>query len=187
MEFNAQFGIDTNVTIALRDAKSFKIIESVRAKNRVTNLALSGIVKMIYGEFGTVEDLAGYVPRYFALGGETSGSSPSETTVVPSPTDTQLEYEITDNEGEIYYRIPITQKNIINTNLANGVIKIAYRAYTPGKRFNGMDLFEAGLFTSAEGNTCFARIGFPTVVKQQGTVLDILWEINVRSMTTEEV
>ena len=168
-----QMSIENNVTLAIRD-EAFNIIETHHKRNRVTNLALYGIAKLIFGSFTNINEISDYIPKYIAFG--TGGDT-------PSPTETSLKAEITDSENNPV-RIPITQKNIVNTNLTDGVVKVVYRAYTASTVFAGVTLNEMGLFVEDTGNNLFARVGLESIVTERGKVLDILWEINIRSTTT---
>lgn len=170
-----QMSIENNVTLAIRD-EAFNIIETHHKRNRVTNLALYGIAKLIFGSFTNINELSDYIPKYIAFG--TGGDD-------PAPTETSLKAEITDSENNPV-RIPITQRNIVNTNLENGVVKVVYRAYTASTVFAGVTLNEMGLFVEDTGNNLFARVGLESIVTERGKVLDILWEINIRSTTTVE-
>lgn len=173
-----QMDIESNVILTVRDA-TFNEVKTVHKRNRVTNRALYGVARLLFGLTNEMEE---FVPRYIAFGtGTVTGSS------APNPTDTGLSNEITDNESNTV-RIPITQRNIINSNLNNGVVKVAFRAYTASGVFTNITLTEMGLFIEETGNNLFARVGLGEgVTKGETDVLDVLWEINIRSTTTEEV
>lgn len=173
-----QMSIENNVTLTVRD-EAFNVIKTYHKRNRITNLALYGVAKLIFGNFVSLDEAKGYAPKYIAFG---TGST------TPAPTDSGLENEITINNDEPV-RVLITQRNIVNTNLANGVVKTVFRAYTSSSTFNGIALTEMGLFIEDSGNNLFARVGLggegeDPVIKTEKEVLDILWEVNVRSTTT---
>lgn len=165
-----------NFRIIKRDAKTGKPKETRTSKNRVTKMALMGIVRMINGEFNqtTPEDMSYYIPKYLALGtNKASTINPGVTT------------EITVNDSklldELSPRILLTQRNIVENIENNPYIKLTIKCYIPESSYVGQSIGEAGLFSRNKGSNCWARISFNPILKIEEEVLDVTWEITILS------
>lgn len=166
-----------NVRILKRDARTGRILEQRDRKNRVTKMALMGIVRFINGEFNetTPDDMYMYIPHYLALG------SNKASTVNPGVTS-----EVTVNDSklldEISPRILLTQRNIIENIESNPYIKLTIKCYIQEDAFVDETIGEAGLFSKESGANCWARIAFDPFKKGEGEVIDVTWEITVLSV-----
>lgn len=168
-----------NVRVRKRDAKTGRIIEERKGKNRVTKLCLMGIIRMINGEFNntTPEDINDYIPKYLALGSNRAGGINQGVTSEVTVNDSKLLDEISP-------RILLTQKNIVENRLTNPFIKLTIKVFIPVDMFVGETIGEAGLFTKNSGNNCWARIAFDPILKAANEVFDVTWEITVMSVGT---
>lgn len=175
----SQIAPQINVRICRRDAKTGRIIEKREGKNRVTKLALMGIVRMINGEFNstTPEDINDYIPKYLALGSNRAGGINPGVTSEVTVNDSKLLDEISP-------RILLTQKNILENRLTNPFIKLTIKVFIPVDMFVGESIGEAGLFAKKTGNNCWARIAFDPIIKNPNEVFDVTWEITVMSVGT---
>lgn len=174
--------VNVNVRLTKRDVTTGKILHNVEGHNRVTKMAVMGLIRFINGEFNDTTPLTilNYIPRYLALGTNTAGTiNPGVTTEV-TVNDSKLLSEITNNVGEPM-RIRLTQRNIEN-RYTNPYITLTIRCFIPVDQFVGEVLGEAGLFTDETGNNCWARITFEPFTKELNTVVDVTWEITVVSM-----
>lgn len=165
-----------NVRIIRRTANG-RELDRREGKNRVTKLALMGIIRMINGEFTnkTPEDIDNYVPHYLALGSNAGDNINPGVTSAVTVNDSRLLHEISP-------RIKLTQRNIIENRETNPFIKLTIRVFIPVDQFVGETIGEAGLFTKESGNNCWARIAFDPIQKQANEVLDVTWEITVMSV-----
>lgn len=165
-----------NVRIIRRTANG-RELDRREGKNRVTKLALMGIIRMINGEFTnkTPEDIDNYVPHYLALGSNSGDNINPGVTSAVTVNDSKLLHEISP-------RIKLTQRNIIENRETNPFIKLTIRVFIPVDQYVGETIGEAGLFTKESGNNCWARIAFEPIQKQANEVLDVTWEITVMSV-----
>lgn len=165
-----------NVRIIRRTANG-REIERREGKNRVTKLALMGIIRMINGEFTnkTPEDIDNYVPHYLALGSNLGGIINPGVSSSVTVNDSKLLYEIPP-------RIKLTQRNIIENRETNPFIKLTIRVFVGVDDYVNQTIGEAGLFTKDSGNNCWARIAFDPIQKMSNEVLDVTWEITVMSV-----
>jgi len=172
-----------NVLINKRDSKTGRILETRMVKNRVTKLALLGIVRLINGEFNntTPLNIENYIPKYLALGSNTAEEiSPGVTTEV-TVNDSRLLDEIIGSNN-LQQRILLTQKNILENNLVNPYIKLTMKVFIPTDAFVNEVIGEAGLFTQSSGNNCWARVAFAPFTKTYNEVIDVTWDINIMSV-----
>lgn len=190
MFVGSQAPLYQNVYIRRR-TKSGKILEERFAKNRVTRLMLYGIGKFLLGHFNnsSPDKIYEYIPRYLALGTNTPGSDASVAgvTTISSVNDTRLLNEIkqlnTTGETQSVKRIWIAERNMckINTKFSDPFIKVSIKAYISSKNYDGMSIGEAGLFSKEQDNNCLARVCFSPILKNEGEVLDIQWDITLLS------
>lgn len=175
----SQIAPQFNVRIRRRDAKTGRIIEERKGKNRVTKLCLMGIIRMFNGEFNntTPEDINDYIPKYLALGSNRAGAINPGVTSEVTVNDSKLLDEISP-------RILLTQKNIVENRLTNPFIKLTIKVFIPVDMFVGETIGEAGLFAKESGNNCWARIAFDPLLKGANEVFDATWEITVMSVGT---
>lgn len=166
-----------NVRLTKRDAITGKTLQTVEGHNRVTKMALMGLIRFINGEFNDTTPLTilDYIPRYLALGSNTAGAINPGVSSEVTVNDSKLLSEISP-------RIKLTQRNIIENRYTNPYIKLTIRVFIPVDQFVGEEIGEAGLFTSESGNNAWARITFEKMTKEANTVIDITWEITIVSM-----
>lgn len=174
--------VNVNVRLTKRDATTGRILHNVEGHNRVTKMAIMGIIRFCNGEFNDTTPLTilNYIPRYLALGSNTAGTINPGVTSEVTVNDSKLLSEIMSDTGE-NMRIKLTQRNIEN-RYTNPYIKLTIRCFIPVDRFVGEKIGEAGLFTDEIGNNCWARITFEPFTKELNTVVDVTWEITVVSM-----
>ena len=192
MLMGSQCPMYCNVRIRTRNEKTGRITSERYAKNRVTKLALLGIVRFLNGEFNdtTPDRIYEYIPRYLALG--TNEPSIFSTGVTKNVTvnDSHLLSEITESSvngsKESVKRVWIAQRNHnkITSRFSDPFIKLSIGCYISSNNYDGQKISEAGLFTKETGNNCWARVTFDPIIKHNGEVLDITWEITVLSYGT---
>ena len=191
MYVGSQMPIYQNVCIRRR-LKSGKIIEERYAKNRVTKLMLYGIARFLLGHYSNAnpEKIYEVIPRYLALGTNIPGAdiAYAGVTTQSSVNDTRLLNEIkmssTSGRTEPVNRIWIAERNFskLNTKFSNDSIKISIKTYVSSNTYDGMTIGEVGLFSKEKDNNCLARVTFlPPIVKKEGEVLDIQWDITLMS------
>lgn len=172
-----------NVRLTRRNARTGRVIDEILKKNRVTKLALMGMVRLINGEFNNTTPLRieDYIPRYLALGTNKAGVlNPGVTTEV-TVNDSQLLDELIGSNN-LPRRILLTQKNILENRLTNPFVKLTIKCFIPVDQFIGEIIGEAGLFAHDSGNNCWARIAFEPFVKSSNEVIDVTWEITIMSV-----
>ena len=173
---NSSTNMNINVRLAMRDINTGEILHTVEGHNRVTKMAVMGLIRFCNGEFNDTTPLRilNYIPRYLALGSNIAG------TINPG-----VSAEVTINDSkllsEISPRIKLTQRNIEN-RYTNPYAKLIMKVFVPVDQFIGERIGEAGLFTDKMGNNCWARITFEPFVKEANTVIDVTWEITIVSM-----
>lgn len=184
---HSQSNMAVNVSIRRRDKRTGKVLEARYAKNRVTKLALLGIVRFINGEFNqsAPDSMYEYIPRYLALGTNTPGSlNPGVTTNV-TVNDAKLLDEITmDNGDSARIWIAGREHSKVESRASDPYVKLTINCYIQSNTFDGENICEAGLFTQKTGNNCWARVAFDRIMKTENDVLDITWEITVLSVGT---
>lgn len=177
----------TNVHIRVINSKTNKLIDQIDGSNRVTKLALMGLVKFTNGEFNSSspdynEFYTKYIPRYLALGTNIASTNIGNVTSTVTVNDAKLLSEIRDTDGSSLRQL-LPQRNVINNRETDPYIKLIIKAYIPEEMFNNEVIREAGLFTDKDGNNCWARIALPTpIYKTEDIVLDVIWEITFVSM-----
>lgn len=174
--------MNVNVRLSMRNKDTGEILHTVEGHNRVTKMAIMGLIRFCNGEFNDTTPLTilNYIPRYLALGSNTAGTINPGVSSEVTVNDSKLLSEILDNTGKPM-RIKLTQRNIEN-RYTNPYIKLTIRVFIPVDQFVGEKLGEAGLFTDTSGNNCWARITFEPFTKEMNTVVDVTWEITIVSM-----
>lgn len=190
MYVGSQMPLYQNVCIRRR-LKSGKILEERYAKNRVTKLMLYGIARFLLGHYNnsSPEKIYEVIPRYLALGTNIPGADVSYAGVTrqASVNDARLLNEIkmssTSGRTEPVNRIWIAERNFskLNTKFSDNFIKISIKTYVSSNTYDGMTIGEAGLFSKEKDNNCLARVTFDPIVKKEGEVLDIQWDITLMS------
>lgn len=177
----------TNVHIKVMNAKTKKVLYQIDGSNRVTKLALMGLVKFTNGEFNSTspeynEFYRKYIPRYLAFGTNVSSSNLGSVTSTVTVNDARLLSEIRETDGSSIRQL-LPQRNIISNRETDPYIKLIIRAYVPEQMYNNEVIREAGLFTDKDGNNCWARIALPVPIhKTEDIVLDVIWELTFVSM-----
>lgn len=204
---NSQMSIWYNVRIDQRDAKTRRLMKRVEGKNTVTKKALMGIIRLFNGEFvgNTLIEANNYVPKYLALGtnGRIQEDNLVRTYLGPADTvvnanDSSLHRELLDSNGN-KTRIKLTQTNIAENNLSTDYVKLRIKCFISSDKYNGIKqsdgtysgtiIEEAGLFTDSDNNSCWARYVMPTgtvIHKNDNSVIDITWEITVKSSSSAQ-
>lgn len=177
--YSAQFSVKSNVCMRKFD-KHNNLEQEFVGSNRVTKLGIIGIVKFINGEFNdsNYEILSNYIPKYLAVG-----------TNRPDVSVTGISTEVTVNDSrllsEISPRILITKRNSIENQHTDEYMKLIIKCYIPSDLYVGQTIREAGLFCNSTGNNCWARIGVTDIYKEEGSVIDVTWEITIISLKSE--
>lgn len=185
---NNQFDTKFNVTIRVINKKTNSVIDTIRKSNRVTKLALMGLIKFTNGEFNPSSPdymyfMQKYIPRYLALGTNISTEINEGVSSMVDVNDSKLLSEITDRVTGDNLRIKLSQRNQIINRYTDPYIKLVIKCYIPENMFNGEIIREAGLFTDSTGNNCWARIVLPKQIsKTEDIVLDIVWELTFISL-----
>lgn len=183
-----QFDIPFNVTIRVVNKKNNTVIDTIRKSNRVTKLALMGLIKFTNGEFNPSSPdfmylTQKYIPRYLALGTNVATEINEGVSSMVDVNDAKLLSEIVDKVTGDNLRIKLTQRNQIINRYTDPYMKLVIRCYIPETMFNGEIIREAGLFTDSTGNNCWARIVLPKPVsKTEDIVLDVVWELTFISL-----
>lgn len=180
---------NTNVTITLRNYKTGEVIKTIKKHNIIGKNLVMTLIRAIDGQFSDGDSdiinenrrtlLTDYVPRYFAMGSNIASSGDIGVTNVPTFNDTRLLTEFTK-----WPRMRISQRNLIEYKPTNHYAKLIIKHYVPHDFYTFMTIGEAGLFTSESGNSCVARVNFTPFMKDELTVIDILWEITIVSLET---
>lgn len=187
-ENSNQFSNKVNVTINVVNKKTNSIIKTVRGSNRVTKLALMGLIRFTNGEFNPSSPdyltfVKKYIPRYLALGTNTATEINQGVSTMVDVNDSKLLSEIVDKVTGDSLRIKLTQRNQISNRYTDPFMKLIIKCYIPETMFNGDTIREAGLFTDETGNNCWARIVLPEPIpKKEDIVLDIMWELTFVSL-----
>lgn len=177
----SQYGLSgANVRIRLYDGITKTLKAEIEEHNITTSFALMSVAKLVYGIYDsfTPDKVSVNVPHYVAVG---TGNS------APDVTDNALDDEVIPL-GYDLNRIKITSREIV-PDLANKRIAVNFKTYVPTfvrYQANSSDasIAEVGLFSQLTGNNCWARVVLETpVTKAAGDVLDILWTINIQSLT----
>ena len=177
-----------NVTINVVNKKTNSIIKTVRGHNRVTKLALMGLIRFTNGEFNPsspdyLEFTRKYIPRYLALGTNLATEINQGVSSMVDVNDSKLLSEIVDKTDGSSLRILLTQRNQISNRYVDPYIRLIIRCYIPETMFNGETIREAGLFTDQTGDNCWARIVLPNEIqKTADIVLDVMWELTFISL-----
>lgn len=185
---SVQAEIKANVYITQRNKRTGRVIKEVIGSNRVTKLALMGLIKFTNGEFNPsspeyMEFHKKYIPSYLALGTNITTEINEGVSSIVEVNDAKLLSEIVDKSNGSSLRIKLPQRNIINNRYTDPYIKLTIKCYIPETQFNGEVIREAGLFTDSTGNNCWARIALPDpITKTDDSVLDIVWELTFVSM-----
>lgn len=188
MMMNSQGYVGVNVTIRRRDSKTMKVLETRRAKNRVTKLAILGIVRWINGEFlqtsNNPDRTEEYIPRYLALGTNTPEEPNPGVSSEVTVTDAKLLSEIKNKNDSARIWIGSRRHNKIESRMSDSFVKLTINVYIQSNIYNSDRISEAGLFTKKTGNNCWARVAFDPITKTDNDVIDITWEITVLSVGT---
>ena len=183
----SQAGALCNVHIKRRDKNTWKVLEERHVKNRVTKLALLGIVRFINGEFNETspDSISSYIPRYLALGTNRATSLNPGVTENVTVNDAKLLDEITNDSGDSL-RIWIGSREYSKqeSRASDPYVKLTISCYIQSNTYDGYHISEAGLFTEKTGNNCWARVTFDEITKTEMDVIDITWEITVLSVGT---
>ena len=183
-----QFDIPFNVTIRVVNKKTNTIIDTIRKSNRVTKLAIMGLIKFTNGEFNPSSPeylyfTQKYIPRYLALGTNVATEINQGVSSMVDVNDSKLLAEIVDKTTGDNLRIKLPQRNQIINRYTDPYMKLVIRCYVPEEMFNGEIIREAGLFTDSTGNNCWARIVLPRQIsKTEDIVLDVVWELTFISL-----
>lgn len=178
-----------NVCIRHLDADSGKVLSRQYTHNRVLKyFGLYSWFRFIQNDFFNNSirvDPSYYIPKYLAVG-TNSGvrTGPSGTSTVVNIEDTGLYHEVkVDTTGQ--GRIPITSQNLIEDRAGQDYLKITYIIDIPKDRFVNETIGELGLMTTKDQDTAFARVtGFDPITKIPNTIVQVIWEISVRSIET---
>ena len=104
---------------------------------------------------------------YFALGsGQTS----------PDLTDVSL-------ENQVGNRQQIT-RSYVTRELSGDSYTLTLRATVQGADYATNDLYEAGIFSSAAGDSCLARVIFGKIELQATDIMEIQWDVIVSPATS---
>ena len=166
-----------NVRIIRRDGRTGKEIARIEEHNRVTKLALMGIVRMINGEFNesTPEDINNYIPKYLAIGS-------NRASIVNEGVTSEVTVDDAKLLDELSPRILLTQKNILENRVNNPYVKLTIKVFIPVDHYVNETIGEAGLFVKESGNNCWSRVAFTPFVKEVNEAVDITWEIKLLSI-----
>lgn len=180
---------NTNVTLTLRNYKTGKVIKTIKKHNIISKALVLTLIRAIDGEFSSGDSdvinenrramLDDYIPHYFAMGSNIASSGDTGVTNIPTFNDSRLLTEFTS-----WPRMKISQRNLIENKPTNHYAKLIIKHYVPHDFYENMSIGEAGLFTSATGNSCIARVNFDRFIKEPLTVIDITWEITIVSLET---
>lgn len=203
---NSQMSIGYNVRIDQRDAVTNKLIKRVEGKNTVTKLALMGVIRLFNGQFvgDTLIEANNYVPKYLALG--TNGRYQEGNIINTIPNNSSsVGVQVDANDSSLYQeivesRIKLTQTNVVENNLNTNYVKLRIKCFIPSDKYNGTYddvkgtysgtiIEEVGLFTQPTGNNCWARYVMPTgtlIHKNDNSVIDITWEITIKSSSSAQ-
>lgn len=178
-----------NVCIRHLDADSGKVLSRQYTHNRVLKyFGLYSWFRFIQNDFFNSSirvDPHYYIPQYLAVGSNAGvRTGPPNTSTVVKVEDTGLYHEITvDSTGQ--GRIPIMSQNLIEDRAGQDYLKITYVVDIPKDRFVNETIGELGLMTTKDQDTAFARVtGFDPITKIPNTIVQVIWEISVRSIET---
>lgn len=178
-----------NVCIRHIDADSGKELSKQYTHNRVLKyFGLYSWFRFIQNDFFNESirvDPSYYIPQFLAVGANAGvRTGPPGTATVVQVEDTGLYHEIVkDSTGQ--GRIPITSQNLIEDRIGQDYLKITYIVNVPKDRFVNETIGEFGLMTTRDQNTAFARVtGFDPILKIPNTIIQVIWEISVRSIET---
>lgn len=188
---SSQFETKVNVRIREIDPMTHHVLNEVLGSNRVTKLALMGIIKLINGEFTPSapdfhNSITRYIPLYLALGSNDSSSTSAGVGSIVSVNDYKLLSEFTNDTTGKKMRVKLSSNNKISNRDNDQYIRLTINEYIQSNLFDGKNIGELGLFTDEFNNTCWARIALnKKILKNAGSVLDITWEITVISLESE--
>lgn len=178
-----------NVCIRHLDADSGKVLSRQYTHNRVLKyFGLYSWFRFIQNDFFNNSirvDPSYYIPQYLAVGTNAGvRTGPLNTSTAVKVEDTGLYHEIIrDSTGQ--GRIPITSQNLIEDRSGQDYLKITYIVNIPKDRFVNETIGELGLMTTEDQHTAFARVtGFDPILKIPNTIVQVIWEISVRSIET---
>ena len=178
-----------NVSIRHLDADTGELLSEQHRHNRVLKyFGLYSWFRFIQNDFfndSIKVDPSFYIPQYLAVGSNSGvRTGPMNTSTTVQINDTGLYHEITQDSTH-QGRIPITSQNIIEDRHNQDYLKITYTVIIPKDRFVNETIGEFALMTTADQNTAFARVsGFNPIVKVPNTIVQVLWEVSVRSIET---
>lgn len=179
-----------NVRI-LQKSLSGQILTDQVVKNRVLKeYGLYSWVRFIIGDFynGSLLDAGQYIPKYLAVGSNTSPlNGASNTSTAVKITDVSLYHELDDyqttGEAQGKNRIKLNRANYIEDVKDEPWLKVQYEAYIPEDRYVNETIGEFALMTEETGWNAFARIsGFEPFKKAPNTVVQVIWEITILSI-----
>lgn len=178
-----------NVCIRHLDADSGKVLSRQYTHNRVLKyFGLYSWFRFIQNDFFNNSirvDPSYYIPQYLAVGTNAGvRTGPLNTSTVVKVEDTGLYHEIIRDSTD-QGRIPITSQNLIEDRAGQDYLKITYIVNIPKDRFVNETIGELGLMTTEDQHTAFARVtGFDPILKIPNTIVQVIWEISVRSIET---
>lgn len=183
--------LDFPVNICIRhiDADSGRVLSRQYTHNRVLKyFGLYSWFRFIQNDFFNESirvDPSYYIPQFLAVGSNAGvRTGPPGTSTAVKVEDTGLYHEIVkDSTGQ--GRIPITSQNLIEDRVGQDYLKITYIVNIPKDRFVNETIGELGLMTTKDQHTAFARVtGFDPILKIPNTIVQVIWEISVRSIET---
>lgn len=148
------FTLDTNVTIDIHDAKTNKIIKTIKKHNLVTTIG-KNLVRDLLGIAAGVTGL-----NYIALGTDDTAPAVGDTTL-----------------GTEVFRDTFT-----DTIYTSGVVNFKY--FLDSSSANGNTLNEAGLFgddatASANSGTLFAHVTYTNIAKTSSIAVTYSWDVTI--------
>lgn len=190
-QFINHSSLDFPVNVCIRhfEADSGKILSKQYVHNRVLKyFGLYSWFRFIQNDFFNNSirvDPTYYIPQYLAVGTNTGvRTGPPGTATAVKVEDTGLYHEIVkDSSGQ--GRIHITSQNLVEDRAGQDYLKIVYIVNIPKDRFVNETIGELGLMTTVDQHTAFARVtGFSPILKIPNTIVQVIWEISVRSIET---